>query len=402
MLLISDNAMSGINNQRSGGTFLGNKIRTNITGIVAIPNDDYRIFMSINSDNIIVGTGINESNLISGNKKMGILINGDRNKVINNKIGVDISGTSKIPNEGIGVYFAGEYNEIGDGTAAGRNIISGNASNGVTFQGGGTEYSTILNNYIGVDITGLNPLGNDLSGIVSQGSFVTIKDNVISANGGSGISTNGVNEFIIQGNNIGVDANGENDLGNLSSGLAGSHNGSTIGGRGTGEPNIIVNNDVSGIYLFSGVDNQVISNSIYNNGNLGISWAFLVPTTNDNLDLDTGTNNRQNYPIIDTSCYEVNNLNVQGSFNSEANKSYYVELFKNESTVTGSIDPSDFGEGQELLGSVIITTDGNGDASFIFTHSTMVSMGDYILSTATECTRRPSGCRRMDKRYKLY
>ena len=62
-------------------------------------------------------------------------------------------------------------NTIGGTDAAARNIISGNAANGVGIGGGGNtpqqpDQNVIEGNYIGTDVTGMVALGNRFDGVV--------------------------------------------------------------------------------------------------------------------------------------------------------------------------------------------------------------------------------------------
>ena len=56
-------------------------------------------------------------------------------------------------------------NGDGNGDAAERNVISGNASQGVYIGGTGTNFNVVAGNLIGVDITGANALGNGNNGV---------------------------------------------------------------------------------------------------------------------------------------------------------------------------------------------------------------------------------------------
>ena len=102
---------------------------------------------------------------------------------------------------------------IGGTTAAARNVIAGafgTAGNGIRISGGGT---TVTGNYIGLDTTGSQPLGNSANGIfLDTGSSGNViggtaagAGNVISFNGLAAISTfPSCSNNVIQGNIIGL------------------------------------------------------------------------------------------------------------------------------------------------------------------------------------------------------
>jgi hypothetical protein len=68
---------------------------------------------------------------------------------------------------------------------------------------------------------------------------------------------------------------------------------------------------------------------------------------------------------------------VQGSLNSEPNSIYLVDLYGN-----AAFDPSTFGEGQTHLGSLTVTTDGGGNATFTASFP-VLPVGQYVTATAT-------------------
>ncbi|MFZ6021488.1 MAG: hypothetical protein ACOYXO_17975, partial [Chloroflexota bacterium] len=267
-----------------------------------------------------------EGNLISGNSDWGILVQqtGALNNVIaGNKIGTDITGMLAIPN-GLGgsprggIYLGGYGNLVGsnfDGVSdeLERNLISGNFNVAVTgillqfVEQPGAVPNTIAGNWIGVDATGLAALPNNygLTGASGSATGMVIRNNLISGHTYHGISLNLTNATVT-GNLIGVGADGVTPLGNGQHGisLVGSDN--IIGGTGPGEGNIIANNGGpvathSGIALASNTSylrNTFRGNRIYANTRLGIDLALNGVTPNDDDDGDTGANNLQNYPVI--------------------------------------------------------------------------------------------------------
>src|SRR5688500_169139 len=142
-------------------------------------------------------------------------------------------------------------------------VIVDFATTGIEVVAGG---ATIVGNYIGVDASGLFADGNghsgisvdeDVDGVVIGGPAIADR-NVISANGGGGIYFHGTagaatsDNNIVQGNIIGLDAAGLNDLGNGQNGISidgGDFN--QIGGTVPGTGNMISGNGSFGIRISS-------------------------------------------------------------------------------------------------------------------------------------------------------
>ena len=119
--------------------------------------------------------------------------------------------------------------------------------------------AVITGNYIGVDASGSVADGNNGGINVSENvDGVIIRGNVISANRGNGIEFSGTagvaasDNNVVQGNIIGLDAQGMNDLGNGLNGIAvDGGNNNQIGGSGSGEGNVISGNGGFGIRISS-------------------------------------------------------------------------------------------------------------------------------------------------------
>ena len=155
---------------------------------------------------IVGGTTPGAGNLISGNNFDGILIGSfttSNTTVQGNRIGTDATGMIAIPNDGDGVRIEHAKNNLIGGSAPGAgNLISGNGGNQSGLgRGDGISMSSSMNtiqgNLIGTDVTGTGPLRNLLSGITASGTNNTIggigvgEGNVIAFNGANGIRSNG-------------------------------------------------------------------------------------------------------------------------------------------------------------------------------------------------------------------
>ncbi len=281
--VISGNALEGIlisDSGTTGNTVLGNFIGTDATGAAALGNSMDGIEIEVNaSNNTIGGTAAGARNIISANGDDGIDIDegANGNMVLGNFIGTDATGTIDLGNfsDGVEIDQSATGNTVG-GTASGaRNIISGNDSQGISFENSSTTGNTVLGNYIGTDVNGTADLGNSSHGIdiKSGASNNTIggasagAGNVISGNSGEGILIidSGTSGNIVLGNFIGTDATGVAPLGNSSDGIEIEVNASnnTVGGTDPGARNVISANGDDGVDIDEGANgNMVLGNYI--------------------------------------------------------------------------------------------------------------------------------------------
>jgi len=133
-----------------------------------------------------VGTGLlGLGNLLSGNGQSGIILSGlsARDNIIQgNLIGVDITGLQAWPNAGDGVSINGaNHNQITG------NVLSGNGGSGISLCcTADSAYNTISHNMIGVGIDGQQPLPQPVKGVwIYSGSHDNVvgPGNVIAYNG---------------------------------------------------------------------------------------------------------------------------------------------------------------------------------------------------------------------------
>jgi titin len=190
-----------------------------------------------------------------------------------NFLGTNISGTSALGNGFCGITISSANNIIGGSIPSARNVISGNLRSGICIVGDDSDNNSIVNSYIGTDVTGNMDLGNLEWGIsISQadstqiGGMVAAQGNVISGNDRSGILFHtGAGLTSITGNLIGTNSSGTADLGNSEQGIRVSDSfQTTIGGITADARNVISGNDGIGISLFGpGISNtEILGNFI--------------------------------------------------------------------------------------------------------------------------------------------
>ena len=240
----------------NGNVIQGNFIGTDVTGKINMGNSNGVLvtssFTLFSTGTLIGGEAAGAGNLISGNNN-GIFIRDVSGHTIQgNLIGTDVTGTSAIPNSvGINVTVFTENIVIGGLVPGSRNLISGNIREGVIFGG---EGSKLQGNFIGTDITGTLPLGNEGNGVsvfggALVGGTVPAARNVISANGGNGnvvMSSNGFGPApTVQGNYIGTDVTGNRAVRpGRSVGILVSGPDHQIGGSVPGAQNVISGNAI--------------------------------------------------------------------------------------------------------------------------------------------------------------
>ena len=134
--------------------------------------------------------------------------------------------------------------------------------------------------------------------------------------------------------------------------------------------------------------NRISANSIYNNGGLGIDLGGNGITFNDENptpDTDDGPNGYQNFPVLDTTVISLGEIYIDGHLKSMPDKNYTIEFFASKLADNNLYNEEHYGEGQTYLGSTIVTTDADGNASFTdkaFPYQTIY--GDVITATATD------------------
>ena len=301
---------------------------------------------------ISAGNSTIEGLVINRFNGMGIELTANgANNLLGNYVGVNISGTQALANSHDGIYICcgSNSNVIGGTTAAARNVVSGNSAYGVQIDQASSG-NWVQGNYVGLGADGLTPLSNHYDGIM-VGRF-----------GGTPANNNTI--------------------------------GRKLNGSGTG--NTIANNNGNGITI--GInkfdpssDNTILGNAIFANGCLGIDLSDNLVTgcsggvsvTANHLNCNaTGPNQYQNYPVLDGAGYGGGFTTILGTLNCKPSASYVLEFF-----ASGASDASGFGEGRTWLGTISVTTDVSGNAPFTANFVTINTLGQFVSATATD----PSG-----------
>lgn len=360
--VISGNRSNGIELDfpTFGNLILGNYIGTTADGMGALPNGGAGVFISGARDNVIGGREPGAGNLISGNSGSGVQIVGVfGNQVQGNWIGVDATGRRALPNGGDGVTLIGgaHSNLIGGSTEAARNVISGNAQNGVRVADAFSNQ--IAGNIIGLDPTMTRAVPNGASGILVTagarenliGGLEPSSGNVIAGNSGDGITlARGASNTQIIANLIGTtDREGTSRLPNGGNGIAifGAQ-GTAIGGATLAAANTIAYNARAGVLIADGEEvpsrgNRIWCNAFFANGGLGIDLGGDGVTPNDVGDADAGPNALMNFPVVRELKEVPGGVLLRGRVDTVNPMAAHVDVY------VADPDPTGFGEGRRCV-----------------------------------------------------
>jgi uncharacterized repeat protein (TIGR01451 family) len=392
------NRFSGAGIKMSGSSrnlIQGNLLGTNAAGMAASGNGS-GVSIDDSGVNTVGGTTAAARNVISGNSVSGISINASTQILVEgNFIGTDAAGTGSLQStfNGVGIGSGAAGITVGGTTAAARNVISGNRGQGVDLTGSSTKDNLIQGNFIGTDVTGIAALGNSQGFEIDNSTDNTIggaaagAGNLISGNRIEGMLLSNAAGTLVQGNSIGIAANGS-ALGNAEAGVY-----VDFAQNITVQQNIIAFNgtsggtdDVAGVVVDANptstdvTGNRISRNSIFSNFGLGIDLGDDGVTFNHTGGSSTGPNLFQNFPVITAVSTSGSGTTITGTLNGKANTAYHLEFFAN-----AAADPSGFGEGQMFLGALDnVMTNGSGNASFTTPVAALPTGQTAVTATATD------------------
>ncbi len=357
--------------------------------------------LMIELDGSNVGAGISGLTIGAGNSTVkGLVINrfsdagivldtNGGNVISGNFIGTDVTGTQDLGNAGDGVLIDDvPDNQIGGANPEERNLISGNDDDGVDISFGGATGNVVQGNLIGTDVTGTQEVSNAGDGVLIDdapdnqiGGANPGEGNTISGNDDDGveISFTDATGNVVQGNFIGTDVTGTQTLGNGSDGVyIYDAPGNQIGGPNPREGNRISGNGASGVAIDGGVTGNVVQ------GNAIFSNAGLgVDLEDDDVtpnDAGDGDMGMNNLQNFPVLTSAITGtITIKGTLNSTPDTTFRLEFFANS-----TCDPSDHGEGETFLGPLDVTTDGGGDVNFTVTFANVVPTGHFVSATATD------------------
>jgi hypothetical protein len=328
---------------------------------------------------IVASNSVVKGLVINHFPRVGIFVLGSTvgSRIEGNFIGTDPTGTLDMGNGLAGVDIQGDglsQAVVGGTTPAARNLISGNAGDGVfmsgSFVGAQADSMRVQGNYVGTDRSGTKDLGNDEIGLdieaasgTTVGGTTAASRNVVSGNGSVGVDLIVAPDTKMLGNRIGTTASGTGALGNAAAGvfIEGGSSNNRIGDGTAAGSNTIAFNGGAGI----GVDQISVGNEISHNS--------IFSNAGDGIDLQRF----QNAPVLTSAKTGSTKTTIKGSLQSNQNQTFTVEFFSN---------PSNTDEGKKFIGEKSVTTDASGNATFTFSPASKVAPGQTITATATNTT----------------
>jgi len=422
--IISGNKQVGISPNTDSDNWLiqGNYIGAAADGMTSIGNGDIAwaggISLDYSAGHMVGGPDPGARNLLSGNDSQGIAPDFTDNSTIEgNYVGVGYDGVTPLPNAGVGIGVGNTSQNI----ILKNNIVAHNLLGGIVLStsADGTKLygNTIEANQGNGGITIFGAINTQI-GSGNPGEGNVIRDNMgagiyLIAYSGFGITTTNTT---IQGNLI---EDTQLNVSGVASGIAVTNDVSDtlIGGAGSGEGNVIRDNNGIGIavqqltatavgatviptnvaILGNSISGTIPAGGLLGSNSLGIdaisatdttgpapdgdpeSYSDLGPTLNDATDADTGPNNFMNFPVINDATQNGTNLAI--NFDLDAADSpvdqYRLEFFANDTA-----DASGYGEGQTYLGSTTVTNGAGQLASLTLPANTDLT-GKVLSATTT-------------------
>ncbi len=211
--------------------FAGNRVGTDPAGLVVLPNSEGGVYIASSTNVLIGGDTAADRNVMIGSGTAS-----DTNtdgaaialwsgygpqscRVRGNYIGVDATGARPLGNGLYGILLSGWQEALIGGTnAAWRNVVGASTLAGIKLKD--SHNNTVQGNYVGVNGAGTGSVANavgvllmDATNNLVGGGWPEMR-NIIAGNTGDGLQLRRSKANRIQGNYIGLTANGSNVLGN--------------------------------------------------------------------------------------------------------------------------------------------------------------------------------------------
>ncbi|MFC1475824.1 T9SS type A sorting domain-containing protein [Candidatus Zixiibacteriota bacterium] len=230
--------------------------------------------------------------------------------------------------------------------------------------------------------TSVSPVQRD-AGLVLTAGNSAVQGLMINKFPGNGLTLRDGDSNFVSETIIGTDIDTTQNLGNAGHGVFIDQSSvNFIGAYTRGFENVICHNGGAGIFITGDAQqNTLQQNMIHSNGGLGIDLAPEGVTQNDAGDTDTGPNNLQNFPVIDSIVGNLSDPQIYGTVTSYPNANILLEFFIND-----QCDSSGHGEGRWPVATKLVTADNSGQA--MFSTPLMQSLGECQAVSATAIAGR--------------
>jgi len=228
-----------------------------VVGGPVIELDGSLIGSPVDGLQLSAGSSTVKALVINSFQRDGLRLSGPGGCVITgNYVGTNAAGTAAMANGVDGIHIQSSNNTVGGTTAAARNVVSGNADDGIEIIGAAPTANMIQGNYVGLNAAGTAAVGNGNDGIViwlsrnnTIGGTAAGAGNVVGGNQ-SGFYFGDVTATgnAILGNFIGTNATGTAAVGNIT-GIYLDSASTTVGGTTAGARNLISGNTWAGLWI---------------------------------------------------------------------------------------------------------------------------------------------------------
>lgn len=397
-------------NSGSNNEIIGNYIGVDSDGTTLAGNPGVAMYIAGGgAGNTIGGSTTSHRNVIGGGGNGAIVIQDVTNtKIQNNYIGVKANGTDAIGGPGDGSDMGIELQETSDGTQILQNVISGHTV--LAIRTNGADNVVFKGNYVGTNAAGTGSIGNNggIGRVVmfdgSSTNFTiggtdindTTTRNVIAGNtGGTALSIESSSAGTVQGNYIGVKADGSAALANPNTNL----------GVGSSAAVTIQNNVISGstsgegVYISGTGATTITGNYIGTNpagtaamanGNEGIRLETGGHTITNNVISGNGASNGQGGIRMNVAA--ISNVTIKGNkIGTKADGTGSIANSGDGITVGTNVTQITIGGGGEGEGNVIANNSGTGILLESSTNDLITMRANTVFSNGNGNISFPSG-----------
>jgi hypothetical protein len=347
----------------SGGCILGNYVGLNRDGNAVVTNSGAGLNI-VNCTNLTVGQA-NARNVFGGNESYQIYLHGGcSNQITANYFGFLADGLTRAGDGGWGLYIGSTHgNRVSENVIISRQVGITTVLN--------ADHNTFVGNLIGFNAAG-SPAYTGMTWGISMnasssnviGGTLPSDRNIIrgAVNDISISSTNSIGN-VIQGNFIGVRADGVTPSGSSTLGVElWDAQKTMVGGTEPGEGNVIAYHSGDGVKIWGlAWSNSVLGNSIYSN-RVGIT---IIPPANGAMPA----------PVLTNVISYAGSSRIQGYLSGVVSKTCRLEFFFNDQTNGAG--------GKVFVGTTNVVTDGSGMGQFAIV---LPSFGSGIVNASATAT----------------